>query len=338
MNIKIGDKVRFLNERGEGIITKIINKTTVGVTIEDGFELPFLISQVIVISDNVSTASIIKTVAIPVVHFENKNVRNNKKIYVAISPEKIDDIANSNFNYWVINHTAYDITLSFSILKSDGFETLSVVTINSDQTQLIETISKNEMGDFSNFKIDILFHHAKPHAYQAPISESIKLKAVKLYKENAFIENNFVSEKAFLITIFDPEEDAPENVKEVDPKNSIDFSKFLFQKQTHTSAPQKSKPNNNKKELEIDLHIEELLDDYSGMTNSQIIQAQLNHFQKALNKAIDNKYQRMIVIHGVGNGKLKQEVRTILNSYSMQYFDAAYSKYGYGATEIIISN
>ena len=36
MNFKIGDKVRFLNETGEGTVSKIINKTTVGITIEDG--------------------------------------------------------------------------------------------------------------------------------------------------------------------------------------------------------------------------------------------------------------------------------------------------------------
>ena len=52
MNFKIGDQVRFLNERGEGIITRIINKNTVGVTIEDGFEIPFDTSNLVILIDN----------------------------------------------------------------------------------------------------------------------------------------------------------------------------------------------------------------------------------------------------------------------------------------------
>ena len=51
MNFKIGDKVRFLNEKGEGTVSKIINKTNVGVTIEDGFEIPYANSQLVLIYD-----------------------------------------------------------------------------------------------------------------------------------------------------------------------------------------------------------------------------------------------------------------------------------------------
>ena len=51
MNFKLGDKVKFLNEKGEGTITRIINVATVGVTVEDGFEIPYAISNLILMSD-----------------------------------------------------------------------------------------------------------------------------------------------------------------------------------------------------------------------------------------------------------------------------------------------
>ncbi len=148
-----------------------------------------------------------------------------------------------------------------------------------------------------------------------------------------------LDEKAFVIPVFDLNSEIKEDLKETNSRNNeIDFSKFLFQKQTHNDTPQKSKPNNNKNELEIDLHIEELLDDYSGMNNGQIIQVQLNHLQKAINKAIANRYKKLIVIHGIGNGRLKQEVRSVLSLQNLQYFDGKYSQYGYGATEVIIGS
>ena len=89
--------------------------------------------------------------------------------------------------------------------------------------------------------------------------------------------------------------------------------------------------------MEINLHIEELIDDYSRMSNAQIIQIQLRHFQKALDTAQNNSCRKLIVIHGVGNGRLKQEVRTILSDENLRFHDASFSKYGFGATEVIIS-
>ena len=88
---------------------------------------------------------------------------------------------------------------------------------------------------------------------------------------------------------------------------------------------------------EIDLHIEELMDNISGMSNSDMIIYQLNHFTKVLDQAIVDKVSKLIVIHGVGNGKLKAEVRKIVDEMDCcSYHDASFQKYGWGATEIII--
>lgn len=185
MNLSIGDKVSFLNEKGQGIVSKIINKKMVAVTIEDGFELPFAVSELI----------------------------------------------------------------------------------------LIEAAIKKETPK-----------------------------------------------------------------KPVEPQPKTDLTK-LFQKKNFSDSPKKSKPhaqNNGMLEMEINLHIEELLDNYKGMSNAEIIQVQLKHFQKALDKAISGRYKKLIVIHGVGNGRLKHEVRSILSSENMRFYDGSYAKYGYGATEVVI--
>ncbi len=189
MNLNIGDKVSFLNEKGKGIVTKIINKKMVGVTIEEGFELPYVISELILLE---------------------------AAIQKEISPEK-----------------------------------------------------------------------------------------------------------------------------PIEPAPKIDLKKLLSQKKKFSDSPKQSKPhaqNNGMLEMEINLHIEELLDNYKGMSNAQIIQVQLRYFQQALDKAISEHYRKLIVIHGVGNGRLKQEVRALLSAENnLRYYDASYAKYGYGATEIVIS-
>lgn len=47
MKFQIGDKVKFLNTSGGGIVSKIISPTLVNVMIEDGFEIPTLTSELI---------------------------------------------------------------------------------------------------------------------------------------------------------------------------------------------------------------------------------------------------------------------------------------------------
>jgi hypothetical protein len=344
MKFKIGDVVKFLNEKGSGKVSKIINKTTVGITIEDGFELPFLISELIIESSEIET---IVTNQIPssLVLNEVHSVRINKPgidktpaIYLAFSPENINEIAHSDINVWLINNTSYNILFTYSILKNNKFTTLETGNISTFSSELIETINKTELNNHTHLKVDILFFNDKEHLHQLPISEVVKLKPIKFYKQNAFEANKFIPEKSLLLTVFELNEIEGSNKVN---NSTIDFSKILSQKLHQTDSPKKSKPhanNNPANEMEIDLHIEELLENYSGMNNAEIIHIQLKHFQNALDTAINNHYKKLIVIHGVGNGRLKQEVRNILSANkTVKFYDASYSRYGFGATEIAIS-
>lgn len=90
--------------------------------------------------------------------------------------------------------------------------------------------------------------------------------------------------------------------------------------------------------LEIDLHIEELVSNHKGLSNYEIVTIQINTFKQTLNKALKNKsVKRIVVIHGVGTGVLRTEIRAIIKEvYQLSYSDASYRKYGYGATEVFL--
>lgn len=341
MKFKVGDKVRFLNEKGDGIITRIINKNSVGVTVEDGFEIPFLINELVTVYDiNEKPVPGPLTIEEPaVVYINDLETRKEKEkgIYLALSPEKLNDIQHSDFNFWLINHTAYDIYYCFSILKGKKYEVFERGEASSFNSKLIETISKKNIDDYSNVKLDLIFYSSKPYDHQQPVSELIKIKPVKLFKPNAFTENDFIPENALIINVLDFKTD---NYFEKEGSHKTDLSKLLFQKKSEVQHVKTSKPhriNNPEYEMEIDLHIEELIDHYGGMSNAEIIQVQLRHFQKALDKAINERYRTLTVIHGIGNGRLKQEVRNILKSMNLRFHDGSYSKYGFGATEVVIS-
>ena len=95
-------------------------------------------------------------------------------------------------------------------------------------------------------------------------------------------------------------------------------------------------PKKEKVRLEIDLHIDQLVDDIKGLSNFEMLSIQLNTFEDALEEAIRLHQQSLVVIHGVGKGKLKTEIHTLLKSTpEVDFFLHDWNpRYGYGATEI----
>jgi hypothetical protein len=90
--------------------------------------------------------------------------------------------------------------------------------------------------------------------------------------------------------------------------------------------------------MEVDLHIHELLERTHGMTNGEIVQVQMEHFERMLRMAEEKKIRRVIFIHGVGQGVLRAEIRKLLTQFypHCEYLDAPYTEYGYGATEVVV--
>ena len=114
---------------------------------------------------------------------------------------------------------------------------------------------------------------------------------------------------------------------------------FLFKKEEKKTIKTYSTPKKDKniKIMEIDLHIEQLVDNPRGMQNYEILTKQLNVARYQLELAIENRFQKVIFIHGVGEGVLKLELEYLLGRYTnISYYDADYAKYGQGATEVYI--
>jgi hypothetical protein len=89
---------------------------------------------------------------------------------------------------------------------------------------------------------------------------------------------------------------------------------------------------------EIDLHIDALLDDYEHLSPSERLRYQLDCFMKFLHRMRIKRNRKVIVIHGVGSGMLKHQIRKILDAMEgVRYQDASMKYYGSGATEVIIS-
>lgn len=90
--------------------------------------------------------------------------------------------------------------------------------------------------------------------------------------------------------------------------------------------------------MEVDLHIHELVDSDAALSNGEIVQIQLNHFDRMMRRADELKIPKVIFIHGIGKGVLRDEIRQALEMYypEASFHNADYREYGYGATEVRI--
>lgn len=87
----------------------------------------------------------------------------------------------------------------------------------------------------------------------------------------------------------------------------------------------------------VDLHIHQLIDSTKGMTNFDMLNLQLDTARGQLDYAIRQRIPKLVFIHGVGEGVLKQELYTVLRRYNnIMFYDADYREFGLGATEIKI--
>lgn len=118
-----------------------------------------------------------------------------------------------------------------------------------------------------------------------------------------------------------------------DKKSSTDLPDFII------PAHSKRKPALSVPARSIvDLHIEKLVSDWKSMSNFEILQLQLDEFEKWFRLAVEQHLVSFIIIHGIGSGKLRDEIHSLLNiKKEVRYFINQYDpRFGYGATEIFL--
>tara|TARA_R110002051_G_scaffold252888_3_gene312082 strand:- start:332 stop:874 length:543 start_codon:yes stop_codon:yes gene_type:complete len=89
--------------------------------------------------------------------------------------------------------------------------------------------------------------------------------------------------------------------------------------------------------MEVDLHINQLVKNSKQIGKFEMLNLQLDTAKRQLDFAISKRIQKIVFIHGVGEGVLKEELGYLFKKYdNVKFYDADYQKYGLGATEVYI--
>jgi hypothetical protein len=358
MKFKLGDKVKFLNDHGGGVVSKIVTSNLVHVKIEDGFEIPTLTNELVIVQDpsmfgghqsevfsvpkQNSPAS--QPVHEEVVYDERSSkleifkARGNDKkgIYLAYVPQDQRWLITGSLDVYLVNFTDYDILFSMFLRSPGGaWEGIDYDAMKPNTRILLDSIDREELERWSYGVLQIMYHRDKSSKVLAPVNSTFRIKPAKMFRETAYLDSSFLNEKAFLF--FVNEVDSQQAVAESELNEKYDEEVKMQQAKPKQPEEVINKHKTSPREAVVDLHIGELVDDYSKMDNVDMLNYQLNYFVKCLESAIKGYLTKITFIHGVGEGVLKNKMMEILKEYNnVQVRDASLKNFGYGATEVLI--
>jgi endonuclease III len=186
------------------------------------------------------------------------------------------------------------------------------------------------MNDSPSF--EFIFSLVKPDKNKALQHESIvKLKPKQLFAR--IEEMQLKNLPTFSQLLFDK---YPDRKYEYVPESpQLDMSK-LAGKGFKMYEAEKARQHLEPARSVVDLHIERLTDNWERMSNYEILQLQMKTFEKYYELALHHHLPVFTVIHGIGEGVLRNEIHDALRlkkdvkSFVNQY----HPNFGYGATEI----
>ncbi len=158
---------------------------------------------------------------------------------------------------------------------------------------------------------------------------------VNIVNDKAVVEDEHGFETEYnLSQLVNASKDEDYSIDELDVRHQQSNAKAndLYKKFNHV------KKSKSVDYMEVDLHIENLIDSHRGMTNYEIVQVQMANFRRSLNIAMSRRLRKIVFIHGVGSGVLRSEIRFELKEMHphFEFHDAPYYEYGQGATEVLL--
>lgn len=329
MKLRIGDKVRFLNEVGEGTVSRIKDKQTVFVEMQDGFEIPFPVSQLVPIHTELILDKEAENIEL------NPDAHLTDAVYFVIEPDHEFASLISDYKLYIFNASSFNLLYSYSIKDEDYFQTIRHGEVGAYQKVLLRQVKLQFFKDYNYHKVECLLYKNSFFKAQMPIAEVLRITPQTMAESKAIKHDEF----KFPVHAFLLKDDFVSVTKTESEINPQDLARLtsIREFKSRSKVSKSSKEYLRSLEKEVDLHIEELVDNTGGLSNFEKLNIQLERFEKELDEAIQKNMKKITFIHGVGNGRLKQEITSILKTTrGVTFQDAPYKDYGYGATQVNI--
>ncbi|MDR1332511.1 MAG: DUF2027 domain-containing protein [Tannerella sp.] len=348
--MKIGDKVRFLNSVGGGIVKAFQGKNMALVEDESGFDFPVRIEECVVVG---AGDVALKDETRPVSEVEVDRKGSEEKPYVAVErpggerlnaflaylPADRRRLTQGDYEAYFVNDSNYCLYFNYMLRDNSSCTSRFHGMVESNTKVFMEEIARADLNGMERVCIQMIaLKEGKAFAMKNALSVELRIDTVKFYKLHCFVENDYFDEPALIFPIVQSDMPAKELLipaaelqEAMRQKNQDDASQ-------PRQAVQKRKDADGMARVEVDLHIGQLLDSTQGMTAQDMLDYQMNVFHETLKRHAGEKGRQIVFIHGKGEGVLRaaieKELKTRYRAYTFQ--DASFQEYGFGATLVKI--
>jgi hypothetical protein len=344
--MKTGDKVRFLNSTGGGVVTGFRGKDIVIVD-DNGFDTPVLVRECVVVEEAGESRALQSVKAAqehvspppepeePVVVRETAE---GEQITVCLAYLPVDSrrLSDTSYECYLVNDSNYFLSYIYMCRAENGWLTRSAGVIEPNTKLFLEEFGKPDLNSLEKICFQyVACKKDKPFALKNPCSVELRIDTVKFYKLHSFRENDYFEDDALICYI------ARDDLPARELRISAEALEQAMREKAQAARPRKEriekKPGKNVP-LDIDLHINELLDTTAGMEAKDMLDYQLKKFRETLEAHKNRQGTKIVFIHGKGDGILKNAIISELKSKYKNYYyqDASFREYGFGATMVEI--
>lgn len=351
--MKIGDKVRFLSEVGGGKVSGFRGKDIVLVEDEDGFDIPMPVRECVVVetddyniptqaqkavrmSEKAEPAPMPVEQALP--RQPETREGNRLNAFLAFVPVDIKAVNTTPFEAYLVNDSNYCLYYTYLSAEGHAWTLRSHGRVEPNTKYLLEDFDKAGLNERERICVQLIaFKDRAPFVLKPAAAVELRIDTVKFYKLHTFQPSDFFETPALVYDLV--RDDRP--VRQVHV-SAEDIQEALMQKKS-ADRPAALRPARAEKSakngpLEIDLHIDALLDDTRGMSSAEMLQYQLQKFREVMEQNKAHHGQRIVFIHGKGEGVLR---KAVLDELKRRYpacktQDASFQEYGFGATLVTI--
>ena len=287
---------------------------------------------------------------------EERKGGNALSAYLAFVPIDIKEITHTRFECYFVNDSNYYIQYSYLAADGNSWTLRSQGEVEPNTKEYIEEFGREELNAFGHVAIQLLaYKREKPFVLKPVIDVQFRIDPVKFYKLHTFQENDFFEQPALLHTIIENDKvtrplvvDAKQLKAEmyhVEPNDNTKVASHQnngyvrrYDDGRKGGNPFITKRKGDEDVIVVDLHANALLDTTAGMSAGDILNYQLDVFRRTLKEHASKKGQRIVFVHGKGEGVLR---RALINDlvYRFKHYtyqDASFQEYGYGATQVTI--
>ena len=223
-DMKIGDKVRFLNEVGGGIVKGFQGKDIVLVEDLDGFAVPMLRSQVVVIETNANNFEVKKKEEAPKprVRFLEDGVDDDPSarpttfqpkpqerkggdllnVCLAFVPENSRELSTTRFEAYIVNDSNYYVNVVFANNEGAAWHLRWQGLLEPNTKQLVDTFERSSLNDLERLSVQLIaWKQDKPYMLKPAVGVELRLDVVKFYKLHVFQPSPFFREPALVYDI-----------------------------------------------------------------------------------------------------------------------------------------